>query len=338
MNIPYRLKQGTRRALVIVLIIALVLVLVWACWLLWVQRFIVYTRDEGAVLDFTLPPQSMDGELAVPPEEVTVPIYYNEGDNAVSTNQELVQLNGYYVSGADLQKDVAEVRKQLQTLPMGTPVMVDVKNIHGSFYYSSAVSDSHSNTVDIPAVDSLMEYLKSSNLYTIARLPALRDYAYGLNHVPDGLPTSGGYLWMDGDGCYWLNPNSEGTISYLVQIITELKSMGFDEVVFYDFYFPETQSIVFSGDKIQALTDAAAMLVSTCATESFGVSFVGNGSWTLPQGRSRLYMENVEPAQLSAAVGASGVTDTQIRLVFITELHDTRFEEYGVLRPLSSAH
>ena len=43
-------------------------------------------------------------------------------------------------------------------------------------------------------------------------------------------------------------------------------------------------------------------------------------------------------AEISSAVEASGVAETQTRLVFVTELHDTRFDEYGVLRPLSSAH
>ena len=30
-------------------------------------------------------------------------------------------------------------------------------------------------------------------------------------------------------------------------------------------------------------------------------------------------------------------TDTDVRLVFITDLNDTRFDTYGVLRPLNTA-
>jgi hypothetical protein len=33
----------------------------------------------------------------------------------------------------------------------------------------------------------------------------------------------------------------------------------------------------------------------------------------------------------------SGVTDPTVDLVFITDLYDTRFDEYSVLRPLSFA-
>ena len=143
---------------------------------------------------------------------------------------------------------------------------------------------------------------------------------------------------MDSDGCYWLNPTSSGTLSYLIQITNELKGLGFDEVVFYDFRFPETTGIVYTRDKTEALTTAAKTLVSSCADDAFGVSFVGNADFPLPEGRCRLYVENVQPSAVAGIAEQAGLTDPQIRLVFITTLHDTRFDKYGVLRPLSAAH
>ena len=77
--------------------------------------------------------------------------------------------------------------------------MFFVKSIYGNFYYSSEVSTRRNSDLNISAVDALISDLTSGNLYVIARLPALRDYYYGLNNVPDGLPTAGGYLWMDSD-------------------------------------------------------------------------------------------------------------------------------------------
>lgn len=336
MTLPYRTRRALLRFALVLLIGLFAAVLVWGCWILWLSRYVIYTQD-GAKIDFSLPEHITSGELARPPEpEETISINYSDNTGTVST--ELAQLGGYYVEVSALQEDISAVRSQIQALPAGTAVMVDVKNIYGSFYYSSSAGDARSSSIDTQAMDELIEYLDKSGMYTIARLPALRDYRYGLNHVPDGLPTAGGYLWMDSDGCYWLDPASSGTLSYLVQIANELKSLGFDEVVFYDFYFPKTTGIVYSQDKAEALATAAKTLVSSCATDTFAVSFVGSVDFVLPEGRSRLYMENVEAANAASAAQQTGLADPAIRLVFLTEVHDTRFDKYSVLRPLSAAH
>lgn len=339
MIFSYRTRQTLKRVAVAILLILLVLSIALVFWFMWLERFVVYTSEGDAILDLSLSATFAPGEEAVAPTEgPTVPIYYNDGENVIITTTELTQMQGYYIDEEAL-KDIAAVRSQLQDLPAGTPVMLDVKSIYGNFYYSSEVSSRRNGDLSIVAVDELISYLTSSNLYVIARMPALRDYYYGLNNVPDGLPTAGGYLWMDSDYCYWLDPTSEGTVTYLMQIITELRGLGFDEVVLYDFYFPATNDIVFTGDKTQALSDTAALLVKNCATASFAVSFTGQtASFPLPEGRCRLYIQDAAAADAVAIAQESGLADPAVYLVFITEFHDTRFDAYSVLRPLSAAH
>ena len=339
MNIPYRTRQVLKRGAVVLMIVLLAAALVWVCWLVWLGRYIVYTRDEGAVLG-TNSVEDIQGQPALPPEDQeTVSIYYNEGDNAINTSTELLQMVGYYATAEDLRAGVDTVRSQIQNLEKDIPVMLDVKSIAGSFFYSSAVSDSRDSAVDTEAMDGLIKYLKSSGRYAIARLPALRDRNYGLNHVSDGVfHSSRQYLYMDDDSCYWLNPASQGTVTYLVQIVTELKELGFDEVVFTDFRFPASDKIYFDGDKAKAIADTAGILVTTCATNNFAVSFVGGADFALPEGRSRLYVESAVAAEAAGIAQQTGLADPAIRLVFLTEVHDTRFDAYSVLRPLSSAH
>lgn len=339
MTIPYRTRRTLRRvglALLTVLIAALV---VWLCWLLWLGRYVVYTRDHGARLDFKSPSSQIAGQEVVAPKPMEeVPIYYNEGENALNVHKELTQIIGYYVTADELAEDMAGVKAKLQNLEKGTAVMVDVKNIQGGFFYDSSVSSIRARKIDTAAMDELLEYLRLSDLYAIARMPAFRDYYYGLDHVPDGLPTAGGYLWMDDDRCYWLNPASQGTMTYLVNIVTELKSLGFDEVVFTDFRFPDTSDVVFKQDKAEALAQAAQLLVNTCASDYFTVSFVGSAAFPLPEGRSRLYVNDAAAADAAAIAEQTGLENPTQRLVFLTDLHDTRFELYSVLRPISSAH
>lgn len=338
MIFPYRTRRFLKRALAALLVLAVVLAVVLLCALLWLNRFLVYTRD-GVKLDFDLPPLSMEGQTAVKPSLPDVDIYYNEGENAlVPENTELTQLQGYYISTQALTTDFAGVEAQIRTLPTGSTVLLDVKNLRGRFYYSSALGAT-SETINPADMDRLISYLHQNGFYLIARLPAFRDFQYGLDHVEYGIFNPNRLsLWWDEAGCYWLHPGSEGTLSYLVKIIGELKELGFDEVVLEDFRFPDTNNIYLEGDRTEILTKTAESLVKICATDTFAVSFHGSDpAFPLPEGRSRLYLTNVAAAEAANAAQQSGLEDPAVRLVFLTELMDTRYEEFGVLRPLDTA-
>ena len=339
MTIPYRTRRTLRRVgmgLLVTLILSLV---VWLCWLLWLGRFVVYTRDHGARFDLKQSSLDINGQVAeAPPPADKVKVYYNEGESALNVAKELTKIGGYYITEAELAEDIAGVKAKLLTLEKGTAVMLDMKNIQGGFLYDSQVGTSRSKQVDVEAMEDLLNFIRLSDLYAIARVPAFRDYYYGLNHVPHGLAAAGGYLWMDDERCYWLNPSSSGTLSYLVEIVAELQSLGFDEVVFSEFRFPDTSDIVFDGDRAESLANAADFLVSTCATEYFTVSFEGNSGFVLPEGRCRLFIRGALAADAATIAETMALDKPAERLVFLTDLHDTRFDEYSVLRPISTAH
>lgn len=340
MSIPYRTQQNIKHTVIALLILLLVGVFVCALWFLWLQRFVVYTREDGAVLDFEVSETLPVGQEAVKPEiSSDIEIYYNEGEDKVDLSNDLTQLKGYYVLGNNMGADPAGTLAQIQNLPAGTPVMLDMKNIFGAFYYSTATGRPTHGASDIGGVDALVSALKDSDYYLIARVPALRDREYGLQYTNEGLPVSGGYLWMDSEGCYWLNPARDKVINYLADIATELQMMGFDEIVFDEFYFPETDQIIFSGDKKATLEATAQTLVTACATDSFAVSFVSDGSWESPTGRSRVYRDDISDAiKLMELNSSLDMENPESRLVLITNNLDTRFEEYGVLRPIELAH
>ncbi len=333
--IPYRTKNVLRKLCVTILIILLAASMALLLWLLWLNRYVVYTRD-GVKLDFDVSPVLPEGELAVPPTPgATIDIYYNEGENVIlPENTELTQLSGIYITGEMLAQDISAIRQQLKTLPAETPVMLDVKNIRGEFYFTTSLGK-NASAIDPVQMDGLIKELRA-NHYLIARLPALRDYWYGLENVNDGIFNPNRLsLWMDAERCYWLNPASDGTLSYLVQIAKELRTLGFDEVVFDDFCVPDTDAIYFEGDRAEAINKTAASLATICATDTFAVSFANNTeTFLLPDGRSRLYLQNVAAADAAATAERTGLADPDIRLVFLTNLKDTRYDAYGVLRPM----
>ena len=338
MSIPYRTRRTLRHLGIGALVLILVAVLVWMIWLLWLDRYVLYTRD-GAILDFTLSDESLSGEVAKPPEqEVTISIYYNEGEDQLNISTDLAQMKGYYISIDMLREQYDEVFAIVKKLPAQTPVMLDVKDIVGRFYYTSSFGPA-GNGVEQEKVDALIRFLAASDLYAIARVPALRDYYHGLNNVPDGLPTAGGYLWMEsGTNCYWLNPSAPGTQTRLLQMVKELKALGFSEVVLSDFRFPQTDKIVFKADKSQALAECAKLLVESCADTRFAVSFqVESPTQPLPGGRSRMYLENQAAGEAKNIAQLSGLENPEVNLVFVTDVNDTRFDAYSALRPITTA-
>ena len=152
MTIPYRTRKLLKNVATVLLILLLAALLVTGIWVLWLEAYIVFDRDQGASLDMSLPRRVPTGQVAALPEEETVSIYYNEGDNAINTSKELAQLVGYYVEREAL-KDLGTVRTQIQALPAGTPILIDVKNVHGSAYYSSMAVGQQSGEIDIAAMD-----------------------------------------------------------------------------------------------------------------------------------------------------------------------------------------
>lgn len=342
MSIPYRTRRRLQRIGTAALFLLLVGIFAWLCWVIWVERYIVYTR-EGASIDFSLSAEVNSGEVALPPAADEGPeIYYNEGENAVNTSTDLAQLVGYYISGDMLSGDIASIREIVNSLPTNTPVMIDLKGGYGSFYYSSDLTDAViSSSVNVTAVDELIELMRSKNLYLIARVPAFQDYTYALNHVSSGIPFTGGRgaLWMDDDGCYWLKPTDSAVMGWLSSIVLELRGRGFHEVVLDKFWVPDGQRVIYDSDEAADLAAVANTLVTSCSTSSFTVSFTGSSAtaFTLPEGRCRMYLTGVSAKDAEITAVQSGFTDPQIKLVFVADTNDTRFNDYGVLRSLNLA-
>lgn len=339
MSIPYRTRRFLNRLGFLSMIVLTVLVAGLICWVIFVERYVVYTQD-GAYLDLSYSSNDLTGEAAVPPAPGSaVSIYYNEGSNSTEVSNELPQLNGYYIDEQAL-KNVPLVWEQLAPLPAGTPIMIDLKGGYGSFYYSSALGDAiRSASTDVAAVDDLIVKMKNKGFYLIARVSALRDYSFGLTHVPSGLyMTNRKGLWADSGGCYWLNPTDATTLNWISSVVLEVKALGFQEVVLSNFTFPDSKNYIFNKDKDEALEAAAQALMTNCGSDTFTLSFtVNRADFPLPEGRSRIYLDNVAATDVGAKASTATMEKPEVFLVFVAETNDTRYNSYSVLRPLSAA-
>ena len=340
MNIPYRTQRKLKRFGLAALILLMIFIVVWFCSVIFLERYIVYTR-EGAHLDFDISPEQMQGEVARPPVgDLNVSIYYNEGADAMNSNAVLKKLEGYYIDAEAMSKNMTLVWDSLKIIPKETPIMIELKGGNGYFYYNSSLADSVKATnVVTDSVSELIKELHKKGYYTIARVSTLRDYNYGLNHVTQGLPVIGTpYLWPDSGNCYWLKPDEEGVINWIATYVKEIRELGFDEVLLADFQYPVTDKVAVPENKNEILAASAAKLLEMCGDEDFTVSFgVADSSFPLPEGRCRAFLENIDARNVAAQLAQTKIPEPSIKLVFVAKTNDTRYAQGSVLRPISAA-
>ena len=337
-NLTWRTRRRLSTALWILGGVTAAAVTVWGCWILWLGRFVVYSGDSVRLdFDWVTPGSFVE---AVEPTRPEINIIYDDGSEVVvDRTKPLERMSGFYVTIDMLTDDVAEVERLVREQPKGTAIMLELKSGTGNFYYDTTMPNATvSKKVDKDAVGDLIRYITKADYYTVACVPAFRDRAYGLKNTSCGiLHSSGRYLWAGDDKCYWLDPVKNGTRSYLIAIASELRDLGFDEVVFTDFCFPPTKDILYEGDKLAALNETAQHLVYNLATDTFGISFLSNDpGFRLPEGRTRVYRDDVEAAMAQDVAASLEIPSMQVNLVYLTEAMDTRFDVFGVLRPLST--
>lgn len=339
MNISYRTRQTLRRSLSIAAAVIGIALAMFLCLILWLQRFVVYT-DHGVILDFD---RQNAGQAQLPQQSQVLPsvtIRYDESPFL----EDLQQLSGYYIPEEDLMKktgkDLQEIIDALEQLPEGTPIMLDIKGYRGYFFYTTQAGDHTSGLYDMDKMDQLLRYLAESDLYVIARMSSLRDFVAVYDNSSWGLTTTSGSLYSDqgdyGIG-YWLDPGSNTVQNYLIDILGELKAKGFDEVILQNFCYPDTEELSFQGDRAEALNQLAQKLMDSCAGEDFVISFSSEDpGFTLPEGRCRLYLENISAEDAQAVWERVSVEEKRQNLVFIISDSDSRYNiENGILRPLN---
>lgn len=341
MRIPYRTRRKLNRFGSVFAVVAVIGLVAWLCWVVWLERYVVYSGS-SATLDFSVSAQELSGEVATPPvAEANVPIYYNEGSDALNISADLSQLNGYYISINSMKSNMDSIMTTIQRLDPETAVMVDMKGGYGSFFYNTNLEEGIvSASTNISEVEKMVEALKKRGCYLIARVSAFPDWNFGNNHVSSGLyMLNKKGLWLDDDGFFWLDPTSSTTTSWITSVVLELKDLGFNEVMLADFRFPNSDKYIFEGDKTTALQEAAAKLITACSSDNFVLSFgVDDPSLVLPEGcRCRIYLEDASSTAIDSAISQATVADPISQVVFVVPNNDRRFNDYSVLRTIDQA-
>ena len=97
MRLSYRTRRMLQRLGIVSLIFLLLFIIAWFCSVVFLQRYVVYTR-QGALLDMKVSANDIIGEPANPPVGSTdITIFYNEGADAINLSDDLLKMDGYFI-------------------------------------------------------------------------------------------------------------------------------------------------------------------------------------------------------------------------------------------------
>ena len=269
---PRTVYRGKRKYSWIITLGATVLVLliVLAVWLFYaLQRYIVYDKD-GLRLDLSARKEQLlhpEGTAEAPDDTLTyehidVEIVVDEKDYSevtTSAGTDLQPLRAVFVPASN----VTESTLKYYSGSTGdfNALVLELKGGDGYLRWHSSVPAADSFAVNgTLELSAPLAALKEKGIYLTAQISALADAAMAQRNAPIALKNSAaGAPFTDGSGGRWLDPYNEGTRSYLLALITELKELGFDEVLLSGFTCPDSEYLQFSANMTQTPSPSTAL-------------------------------------------------------------------------------
>ena len=335
----YRNKRLLKKTLKIALAVILGIAALIICRFVYLGRFVTYD-DAGAHLDYE---QHLSADrtpvIERPEEDFSFDTVLDDTSEEDGAQSQRTQLTGYYITTTMLTAGVDQVREALSQVDDYNAILLDVKSIFGSFYYSTSITGAAKATVlDVKQVDALIRELSQMKGVTlIARVPAFSDPEYALKHQSQALPLYSGALWTDEHDCYWLNPYSNDVQGYLTSIALELSDLGFDEVLFDNFYFPDSDRISWTGSvtKQEAILDAADNLSANLLNQPIRLC-LGTSDPNVAAYCSRVFLTTNNASQIDSDISSLSevLPDSASQIAYITDSRDTRFDACSAFRPL----
>lgn len=156
---------------------------------------------------------------------------------------ELIHTRGLYYTGSSIGNErVLKQIDEFRKVGLNT-VVFDVKDITGIVNYYSSVPDVQEynahNKRSIDNIDSILRYLKSRNIYVIARIAVFQDHHMYRHNSSIAIrsKTTGG-TWNPRSKELWLDPTNRQAQDYSIALAVEMAEKGVDEIQFDYIRFP----------------------------------------------------------------------------------------------------
>lgn len=119
--------------------------------------------------------------------------------------------------------------------------VIDLKNSDGSLAFvprRESLRPYAADKIVIKDLDGILEEMRQSGLYRIARIFVFQDPVYARANPDQAVLRPDGKLWADRKGVVWVDPASKKAWRYNAEIAREAYERGFDEVQFDYIRFP----------------------------------------------------------------------------------------------------
>lgn len=171
-----------------------------------------------------------------PDKNRTVSLRIVDENNPALPGREAVKVRGIYISGP--MAGSTELFQNILDSAAGTEintVVIDFKDDQGRITCpvdSPVASEIGACRPYVQDMKELIASLKERGLYVIARVVAFRDPWLAEKKPEWSLHLADGSLYRDRQGMAWVDPYRKEVWDYLVEVGTEAKGAGFDEVQF----------------------------------------------------------------------------------------------------------
>ena len=171
-----------------------------------------------------------------PDKNRTVSLRIVDENNPALPGREAVKVRGIYISGP--MAGSTELFQNILDSAAGTEintVVIDFKDDQGRITCpvdSPVASEIGACRPYVQDMKELIASLKERGLYVIARVVAFRDPWLAEKKPEWSLHPADGSLYRDRQGMAWVDPYRKEVWDYLVEVGTEAKEAGFDEVQF----------------------------------------------------------------------------------------------------------
>lgn len=171
-----------------------------------------------------------------PDKNRTVSLRIVDENNPALPGREAVKVRGIYISGP--MAGSTELFQNILDSAAGTEintVVIDFKDDQGRITCpvdSPVASEIGACRPYVQDMKELIASLKERGLYVIARVVAFRDPWLAEKKPEWSLHLADGSLYRDRQGMAWVDPYRKEVWDYLLEVGTEAKEAGFDEVQF----------------------------------------------------------------------------------------------------------
>lgn len=209
-------------------VIGMVIILLLAGGYLFISEFTEYDRDGNVHVVF--PWQRETGKPGTDDSEDTdINIIYDDTEDSLGD----VQAVEFSVSEA--RQSEYSIRTKLGE---GNAAAIWLKRPDGCLRYRSAAAGPALCFTD-GLTEAELKRFTETDLYTIARISCMKDNAAPMKDMADlALTQENGYVWYGRENEHYLDIAKPEARKYLISIVEELGSLGFDEVLLSDLAYP----------------------------------------------------------------------------------------------------